>query len=270
MSSNEALSLSEPQKCTEKKKSGKIYSKIFYFLFVVALTLAVNNIIIFNWYNNTKGKYKDAFLRVKTMTENNSNLSVLNEELTNDYLILKENYSGIIIQNEEAISRLKELEAQNIELKRKNEILTEDNIELQNSLKKAASVGIKPQNYTEFDEICIGDKNEKGEYVGKFFGTAYTPSKVECGNDKGITRSGTPIIPGVSVAIDNNYWPFGTIFYIKGLGYAIAMDTGNAIKGKYRFDFAVFDREFAKKLGTGYWDVFLVKMGNGKVEEITI
>ena len=42
------------------------------------------------------------------------------------------------------------------------------------------------------------------------------------------------------------------------------MDTGSAIKGKYRFDFAVFDRNFAKQLGTNYWDVYLVKLGNGK------
>jgi len=44
------------------------------------------------------------------------------------------------------------------------------------------------------------------------------------------------------------------------------MDTGSAIKGKYRFDFAVFDKNFANKLGANYWDVYLVKMGNGKLK----
>lgn len=48
------------------------------------------------------------------------------------------------------------------------------------------------------------------------------------------------------------------------------MDTGSAIKGKKRFDFAVFDKDFANKLGTSYWDVYLVKLGNGKVEDVPL
>jgi len=58
------------------------------------------------------------------------------------------------------------------------------------------------------------------------------------------------------------------LFSIKGLGYAVAMDTGNGVKGKYRFDFAVFDKEFAKVIGSRKWDVYLVRMGTGKVEDI--
>ena len=45
------------------------------------------------------------------------------------------------------------------------------------------------------------------------------------------------------------------------------MDTGSAIKGKNRFDFAVLDRKFAYELGQQYYDVYLVKMGNGKIKE---
>jgi 3D (Asp-Asp-Asp) domain-containing protein len=51
----------------------------------------------------------------------------------------------------------------------------------------------------------------------------------------------------------------GTKFYIEGLGYVVAMDTGGAIKGKYRFDYAVFDRQYAKQLGRRKYKVYLVK-----------
>jgi len=146
--------------------------------------------------------------------------------------------------------------------------LVEDNIELQNTLKMAAAAGIKPQNYTEFKGLS--SKAQLTEVnTSEILGTAYTPSKEECGNDNGITNSGKPIIPGISVAV-TKITAFGTVFYIKGLGYAVAMDTGSAIKGKYRFDFAVFDKNFANKLGANYWDVYLVKMGNGKVEDISL
>jgi 3D (Asp-Asp-Asp) domain-containing protein len=169
-------------------------------------------------------------------------------------------------KNEDLILLSKQLLEENRQLINENNVIIDDNIALQNSLKLAASVGIKPQNYKIFEDFSSENGFNKGSYIGSFLGTAYTPSVDECGNNKGITNSGEPIIPGISIAIDKEYWPFGTIFYIKGLGYAIAMDTGSAVKGKYRFDFAVFDKEFAKALGSREWDVYLVRMGNGKVE----
>jgi 3D (Asp-Asp-Asp) domain-containing protein len=270
MQIDEAPSLSEPLKCKTKNKSTKVFGRITYFLFIIVIALVINNLIIYSWYNDTKRQIKDTFLRVRTISEEKSDLAVMNEDLKSDYTLLKKGYSEILNQNETIIKELNELKSKNKELEKTNKQLVDDNVELQNSLKKAASVGIKPQNYTKFSELSSRGEINRGEYVGKFFGTAYTPSKVECGNDKGITHSGKPIMPGVSIAVDRKYWPFGTVFYIKGLGYAVAMDTGSAIKGKNRFDFAVFDRNFAKKLGTDYWDVYLVKLGNGKVEDISL
>ena len=77
-----------------------------------------------------------------------------------------------------------------------------------------------------------------------------------------IQHHGKPIIAGVSIAVDTTYWKLGTEFYIEGLGYVIAMDTGGAIKGKYRFDYAVFDRDYAKQLGRRNYKVYLVKKDN--------
>ncbi len=140
-----------------------------------------------------------------------------------------------------------------------NLYLVEQNIKLQNTLKEAASVGVKPKNYEEAETINTAVDYSKLEYVGEFEGTAYTPSVEECSNSLGYTASGKPIIAGVSIAVDNDYWKFGTEFYIEGLGYVVAMDTGSMVKGKYRFDYAVFDRDYALKLGRKKWKVYLVQ-----------
>ncbi|MBQ9267019.1 MAG: hypothetical protein IJ217_01885 [Clostridia bacterium] len=140
-----------------------------------------------------------------------------------------------------------------------NLYLAQENIKLQQSLKTAADVGIKPQNYGQAEEVTSPVDYSKLEYVGEFEGTAYTPSVEECSNNLGYTASGKPIIAGVSIAVDTKYWKLGTKFYVEGLGYVVAMDTGNAVKGKYRFDYAVFDKSYALKLGRQKWNVYLVK-----------
>ena len=157
--------------------------------------------------------------------------------------------------NDELLDRLVEAElvAQN------NLYLVEQNIKLQNFIKEAAKAGVKPQNYGKTEEVTSAVDYSKLEYVGEFEGTAYTPTVEECGSNLGYTASGKPIIAGVSIAVDTNYWKMGTKFYIEGLGYVVAMDTGSAIKGKYRFDYAVFDRDYALQLGRRKYKVYLVK-----------
>lgn len=167
---------------------------------------------------------------------------------------------------DEVNEKLNEVLKENEKLKRYNQELIEDNISLQNSLKLAAMVGIKPQNYRRPPIITFRSGVDRSRYLGRFKITAYTPSPSECGNNKGLTASGHPIIPGMSVAVDKKYWPLGTIFYIKGIGYVIAMDTGGKVKGRNRFDLAVFDKKFAYAIGCRYWDVYLIKMGRGKVD----
>lgn len=143
-------------------------------------------------------------------------------------------------------------------LAKNNQSIIEENIRLQDTLKKAASVGIKPQNYGDADNVDAAVDYSKLEYIGEFEGTAYTPSPEECSNNLGLTASGKPIVAGVSIAVDTKYWKLGTKFYIEGLGYVVAMDTGSAVKGKYRFDYAVFDKKFALKLGRKDWKVYKV------------
>ena len=236
---------------------------------LLAITIAV---LVFYYFkiNNVVKLYKEkydnecvsAMMVMKTnqsLSQNSQNYKSQSEKLNKENNDLKKLNDKIKQENEALKEKNSQLEAL------KNE-LEGDNLELQKSLKKAAAVGVTPQSYKIYNGNSLESKNKKGKYIGKFLGTAYTPSSEECGNNKGITSSGLPIVPGISIAVDNSHWPYGTVFYIKGLGYTVAMDTGSAIKGKNRFDFAVLDRKFAYQLGEEYYDVYLVKLGNGKID----
>ncbi len=217
-----------------------------------------------------KEKYNDECVQAMIVMKSNQSLAS-REKLARDeskvlFESLNKQYNALKQENEKIKKEVNELKKQKEKIENKNNDLAKDNLELQKSLKKAAAVGVVPQSYKIYNSESLINSNTKKQYLGRFLGTAYTPSAEECGNNKGITSSGHPIIPGVSVAIDKKHWPYGTIFYIKGLGYAIAMDTGSAIKGKNRFDFAVLDKNFANALGNQYYDVYLVKMGNGKID----
>ncbi len=248
--------------------------------FKVLIILLVLTCLILTFYcfkiNNLflqyKEQYTNEYVQAMMIMKSNDSL-VLNEKRIRDENrilneTLKKQNSLIQKENEQIKNEINKLKKQNKKIEATKNELTTDNIELQKTLKKAAASGITPQSYKIYDTEELMTNNTDRKYLGKFLGTAYTPSAEECGNNKGITSSGKPIIPGVTVAIDKKHWPYGTVFYIKGLGYTIAMDTGSAIKGKNRFDFAVLNKKFADTLGQQYYDVYLVKMGNGKLENL--
>jgi 3D (Asp-Asp-Asp) domain-containing protein/cell division protein FtsB len=273
MSNDEAHSSRKPLRNEKKENTGRGPHKnpiVLAALLAVVTMLCVNNVILFDSYEEMRKQVNQAWETAVKLKNGNDALVKQQRNIKKENEYLKQHHDQMLLQNEEMARKMEETRKHNEELVKRNKELTDDNIALQNSLKKAAAAGITPQNYTSFNGLGSRASLDRGKYVGKFLGTAYTPSKEECGNDKGITCSGNPIIPGISIAIDSKYWPFGTVFYIKGLGYAVAMDTGSAIKGKNRFDFAVFDRDFALRLGQKYWEVYLVRMGNGKVNGIKL
>lgn len=252
------------------RRSIRGYFIIICLLFTVVIVLCINNLITYRTLRQTQEQYDITAIKMDIIEESSNSMSENIDLLTQANEQLRMENEKLVIQYEEITKQIEKTKRINKELHRKNSELNEDNVALQNSLKMAAAAGVKPQNYSKFGGISARSEVDRGSYIGRFIGTAYTPSKEECGNTKGITNSGKPIIPGVSIAIDNKYWPFGTIFYIKGLGYAVAMDTGSAIKGKYRFDFSVFDKNFARIIGLRKWDVYLVKLGDGNVDRIEL
>lgn len=295
MAGFEAANTIQPQRNVKHtefiRKSAKGYLWAVVILFILVGFLCANHYMLLNSYREIKGELSDAYKIVSAERNTAQKIAKEVNELQEKYKMLieensklKESFSKASRGSDEIDKQLNTLKKQNSDLSKRNSELAKqttdlakqlkdlanDNVALQNSLKMAAAVGVKPQNYSAFEGLEPRDGISRGKYVGEFLGTAYTPSKEECGNDKGITKSGEPVMPGVSIAIDNRYWPFGTIFYIKGLGYTIAMDTGSAIKGKYRFDFSVFDKQFARQLGSRKWEVYLVKLGTGNVKNIKL
>ncbi len=251
------------------RKKISIYFVVICLIFLSSLVIYFNYYRLYTQYNEIMKQLSAAKTELQNIKDDSINLTERNSFLEKQNVDLNLTNIDLELKAQLADKTAQETMKKNIELFQQNQELVSDNIQLQNTLKMAASVGIKPQNYTLFQGLEPRMAINRGSYIGKFTGTAYTPSAEECGNDKGITNSGLPIIPGISVAVDKRYWPFGTVFYIKGLGYCVAMDIGSAIKGRNRFDFAVFDRKFANILGLRKWDVYLIKKGNGKITNNT-
>lgn len=156
-------------------------------------------------------------------------------------------------------------------LKEANQKLNNFNIYLRNMVRNTTSLGTRPKYYKIPPTITSRasvQRDRYGTYIGEVTLSAYTPSVNECGKNDGITNSEHPIIPGFSVAVDIEKWPIGTVFYAEGIGYLMAMDKGDAIKGPNRIDLAFLDKEKALDFGKTKLAVYLVKEGNGKVENV--
>lgn len=64
-----------------------------------------------------------------------------------------------------------------------------------------------------------------------------------------LTRSGTRVTDGKTIAVDPKLIPLGTWVYIEDLGLRLAEDTGGAVRGK-KIDVYYEDNDTAKKFGT--------------------
>jgi 3D (Asp-Asp-Asp) domain-containing protein len=86
--------------------------------------------------------------------------------------------------------------------------------------------------------------------------TAYEPGYRSNGKWAGITAMGTKLRHGV-VAVDPRVIPLGTRLYVDGYGFAVAEDTGGAIKGK-RIDLLYPTYEAAMRFGRQQVKVYIL------------
>lgn len=100
------------------------------------------------------------------------------------------------------------------------------------------------------------------QYVGEFEITYYTAGPESTGKTPdhlayGVTKSGTTVEEGRTIAADWDVLPAGTKVYIEGVGERIVEDTGGAIVGQ-AIDVYVEDVEVARQLGRHKADVWIV------------
>lgn len=115
------------------------------------------------------------------------------------------------------------------------------------------------KNYLEVTQLAPA--GFRMAYLGKFKCTAYCSEQYEhiCGTGDGITASGAPVQPGVTVAADPDILPLGSAVYIEGIGLRYVQDTGAAIKGR-TLDVAVDTHENALTwAGYGMHKVWLLE-----------
>lgn len=134
--------------------------------------------------------------------------------------------------------------------------------ELQYQNSRQAARLLDKQAEIEVLEIILENK-EKPEYVGEFEITYYTAGPESTGKTPdhpayGITRSGTTVEEGRTIAADWSVLPEGTKVYIDGVGERIVEDTGSAIVEK-AIDVYVEDVENARQLGRHMADVWIVE-----------
>ena len=111
--------------------------------------------------------------------------------------------------------------------------------------------------YGTGDTISRGGKTLRFRKVLYLRATAYTPGKESNPAGDGLTATGLPARRGV-VAVDPAVIPLGSRVYVDGYGYAVAADTGGAIRG-HRIDLCMDSVAEAMDFGIQTVKVYLLE-----------
>ncbi len=131
--------------------------------------------------------------------------------------------------------------------------------------KTLVSSAVKQEPVNEIVEYGTKDKSDKGFTYSKMItvkATAYESTFGSRNGKPGITASGLPLAVGM-IAVDPKVIPLGTKVYIEdpngvyNFGYALAADTGGAIKGN-RIDVCVPTYNDAIQFGVRYLNVYVL------------
>lgn len=93
-------------------------------------------------------------------------------------------------------------------------------------------------------------------YLGEYRITGYCTCSKCCGKSDGITASGTTATVGRTCAAGKDL-PFGTVLYIKGIGYRTVEDRGGGVNGGH-IDVLCENHSECYAL-TGHYDVYVVE-----------
>lgn len=99
------------------------------------------------------------------------------------------------------------------------------------------------------------------QYIGNFKCSSYCTERYPhiCGTGDGITASGAPVTAGLTIAVDPEIIPLGSIVYVQDVGVRVAQDIGGAVQG-YCIDVAVpgTHEDALSWPGYGYHEVWLL------------
>ncbi|MDD4663874.1 MAG: 3D domain-containing protein [Caldisericia bacterium] len=106
--------------------------------------------------------------------------------------------------------------------------------------------------------IALGTAQFSGPYLKKIrmCASSYNPTVAQCDSDPFTTATGRRVRFGI-VAVDPKVIPLHTKLYVSGYGYAIAADTGGAIKNN-KIDLFFWRRLPNSGWRGGYIDVFIL------------
>lgn len=133
----------------------------------------------------------------------------------------------------------------------------------QNQIEQAqADVDLYAAELREMSQLDLMPAGMQAECIGAFDCTAYCCETYPhiCGGN-GITASGAPVTAGLTVAVDPEIIPLGTVLYIEGVGIRIAQDTSSAVI-ENQIDVAVETHDEAESwAGYGPHRVWLLQKG---------
>ena len=185
---------------------------------------------------------KVAVVRVEKVTD------VVEESI--DFAIEKKNDSSVLKGKEKVVTQGKKGTVE-----RTYEVVKENGKIVMKTL-QSEKVTSKPTTQvvavgTKVATVTASRNNTSAGGTGKEFyvtATAYTPN---CNGCSGITATGVNIKSNPNmklIAVDPNVIPLGSKVWVEGYGYAIAADTGGAIKGN-KIDILVSSKSAAKNWG---------------------
>lgn len=198
-----------------------------------------------------KQQVEDLNNQVKQLSSNNSRLNQENTTLTSlNNQLIEENQklsTSIISLNNQQNSLIQTLsEAFQYGRLKPSKIgftpifrFTDGDVD--KTLQQETLAGLSQGSYNTQQEIVTFSFDDMKSWTdaGNWDLTGYRATTKECDSNPSVTASGNLVAPGFTLGVDPDYWAYGTIFYIDGLGFAIAADCGGGVGGSHRGDFLV-------------------------------